>query len=108
MNQILSTKLDKTCPKNRQKASIVPVPDYAKRHNWFQFQFGFSVLVTLFLVAGGVFYFYRLQRQEKFSTQLISNYNISRLYRKQDAVNGMDNATRADNENGLFRYYTNS
>ncbi len=92
MNQILSTKLDKTCPKTR---------------HWFQFQFSFSILVTLLLMAGGVFYFYRLQREEKFSTQLISNYNISRLYSDQDKKQE-NNVAVADNENGLFRYYPNS
>ena len=87
---ILSTKLDKTSSKIPQT-----------RH-WFQFQFSFSVFIMLVLISGGVFYFYRLQREEKFSTQLISNYNISRLY------NNQNNIAVADNENGLFRYYPNS
>ncbi len=84
-----------------------PTLGHPRTRHWFEFQFGFSVLVTLLLVAGGVFYFYRLQRQEKFSTQLISNYNISRLYSNQDK-NEDDYTAKADNENGLFRYYTNS
>lgn len=67
MNQILSTKLIK----NRKK--------YNKK-KWFKIQFIFSISITIILMFILFYYFNFLRQNENFSNDLISNYNIYKLY----------------------------
>lgn len=67
MNQILCTKLNKNVNK-------------LKRKNWFKFQFIFSILTIVILVCCGFGYFYYLKKKENFSNNLLSNYNMYKLY----------------------------
>lgn len=83
MNQILSTKLEKSNPLSEKK-------------NWFKFQFIFSISILTTLTLVGVFYFYSLQKKEKFSNHLIANYNIYRLY------SHTENKEATEAPNGLF------
>lgn len=64
MNQILVTK-----SKNK-----------IKKKNWFKLQFLFSTTILLILIISLFIYFQNLQKEEKFSKNLIANYNIYRLY----------------------------
>lgn len=86
MNQILSTKLEKQTKKLEKK-------------NWFRFQFTFSVLIVSSLLLIGGFYWYHLQKEEKFSNHLIANYNIYRLYQNS---NDEKESLEEENANGLF------
>lgn len=67
MNQILSTKLELTRKTSEKKI-------------WYKFQFIISISFMIVLIFCGIFYFYRLERKEDFSNNLIENYNIYRLY----------------------------
>ena len=86
MNKILSTKLEQN-KKNTE------------RKNWFQFQFTFSIFIIIVLICSGFYYFYHLTKKEDFSNNLISSYNIYRLYSSA--------REEPDQEisNGLFRNY---
>lgn len=84
MNQILSTKLEK----NRKNS---------EKKNWFKFQFTFSIFIMVISIFCGLFYFYHLKKEEDFSNNLISNYNIYRLYSTSE------NNSSQESSNGLFR-----
>lgn len=85
MNQILSTKLEKS-KKNSEKK------------NWFRFQFAFSIFIIVISISCGLFYFYHLKKEENLSNHLISNYNIYKLYSNSKKNNIQETS------NGLFRY----
>lgn len=88
MNQILSTKLEKS-KKN------------PKKKNWFRFQFAFSIFIIVISICCGLSYFYHLKKEEDSSNHLIANYNIYRLY-----SNSGENSSQ-ETSNGLFRNYQN-
>ena len=87
MNQILCTNLGKQDVET------------SKKKNWFKFQFSISMIIITILIFSGIFYFYRLQEKEKISNDLISNYNIYRLYNHS---NNTDNDALQNNLNALF------
>lgn len=100
VNQILSVKL------SQQETPVQPyfpdtTPSLPVRRNWFRFQFVFSLLILVISIFSGGLYFYYLEQQENLSNDLITNYNIHRLY----------SSTQQDNQelfNGLFRHYPNT
>ncbi len=67
MNQILSTTLNQNI-------------NNSKKRKWFKFQFAFSIFSVFALLVGGFFYLNSLQKKANLSNNLISNYNISKLY----------------------------
>ncbi len=67
MNQILSTKLNKNINTN-------------KKQKWFKFQFAFSIFSIFALLISGFMYLNNLKKKANLSNNLISNYNISKLY----------------------------
>lgn len=85
MNQILSTKLNNKT--------------FYEKKRWFKFQFTFSILIMIILILCGAFYLHHLERKEDFSSNLISNYNIYRLY------NNTKNDDETEYSSDLFRYY---
>lgn len=94
MNQILSTELEK----NKNSTFNISYLS-SKKKNWFKFQFGFSIFIILTCFLSGYFYYYYLKKKENLSNDLITNYNIYRLY-----STSKDNSNQ-DNFNGLFRNY---
>lgn len=65
MNQILNTKMPSKKHKN---------------FNFFRLQFSVSIVIVVILI-GSIFYsIYSLQKKEKFSNDLISSYQIYKLY----------------------------
>ncbi len=90
MNQILSTKLEQNKKTSEKKT-------------WFKFQFTFSILIMIVLISAGFFYFYHLTKKQDFSNQLISNYNIYRLYSTTN-----QESSNKESSNGLFRNYRNT
>lgn len=83
MNQILDTKLEKS-----KKDS--------KKRSWFKFQFTFSILFIVISITAGFFYFNHLKKKEDFSNNLITNYNIYKLYHMSE------NNYEQENSNNLF------
>ena len=88
MNQILSTTLNNK-----------------KKKNWFRFQFGISIFIILILICLGIIYYQDLSRKEKISDELVSNYNIYKLYSNQNSEN---TTLVKESINGLFRNYRNT
>lgn len=84
MNQILSTKL-----KSNKNIN--------KKH-FFKFQFILSIILIFLLIVVFVFYINSLNKKQKISNNLISNYNIYKLYSNQVEENVNDTS----NENNLF------
>lgn len=84
MNQILSTKLKSN--KNINKKYF------------FKFQFILSITLIFLLFVVFVFYIISLNKKQKISNDLISNYNIYKLYSNQ-AEDSVDNTS---SENNLF------
>ena len=70
MNQILSTKLKK---------------NYSKK--FFKLQFSFSILAIVTIILFSIFYVNSLIEKEKMSSNIISNYNIYRLYSNPEENN---------------------
>ncbi len=85
MNQILNTKLEKDKKTTEKK-------------NWFKFQFFFSIFIILALIILGGYYLYCLTKKEKFSENLIANYNIYRLYNMPNE----NTTTKPETSNHLF------
>ena len=75
MNQILCTKFKK---------------NYSKK-NFFKLQFSFSILAIVIVILLSIFYINSLVEQEKMSNNVISNYNIYRLYSNTEENNLEDN-----------------
>ncbi len=84
MNQILNTNLNANNNKTNRKK------------NWFKIQFSFSIVFTIMFIICGSYYLYYLGKKEKFSNNLIANYNIYRLY------SSSNNTTYEENSNGIF------
>ena len=81
MNQILCTKIKK---------------NYSKK-KFFKLQFTFSILAIIIIVLLSVFYVNSLIEKEKMSNNVLSNYNIYRLYSNPEEGN-LDN----DISNNIF------
>lgn len=86
MNQILNINLETT---NNNLKKI-------KKKNWFKFQFSFSIITTSILILYVFYYFLNLSKQEYFSKDLMSNYNVYQLYASTS------NRPSQDNSNGVF------
>ena len=103
VNQILNTKFDF----EQDAPSSQPYSPYTSeispnKKNWFRFQFIFSIIIITASIFSGSLYFFNLEKQENQSNNLISNYNIHRLY---------SSSTENDNSetfNDLFRNYRNT
>ena len=85
MNQILSTSLGK------DKKNL-------KIKDWFKFQFSISITIIVIIILICLFYWNYLSKKEKFSDNLISSYQIYRLY------NSTENTTNSEKNvnNSLF------
>lgn len=108
INQILSTGLKKNVNQilsvglSQEETPVQPyfmdtTPNLPVKRNWFRFQFVFSILILVVSIFSGSLYFYYLEQQENLSNDLITNYNIHRLY----------SSSQQDNQelfNGLFRH----
>lgn len=81
MNQILCTKM-----KNKNK-------------NFLKFQFTISVIVLIILIGFIFYHIFSLQKKEKFSSSLIGNYNIYKLYSNYSEDNITDDKSL---ENEIF------
>lgn len=98
MNQILNTKLKKNINQilsidlnknenlglnfHKDKRRFLSYFAYStsKKKKWFKFQLIFSVLIIIISFFCVGVYFYSLERQENLSNNLITNYNIYKLY----------------------------
>lgn len=85
MNQILCTKLDNNSSNLKKK-------------NWFKFQFVFSIFIVTILLGSVFSYLYNLKQKENFSNNLLSNYNIYKLY------SSTHNSENQGTSNELFRH----
>ena len=72
MNQILQTKL-------KNKKSI-----FLKNKKFLKFQLSISILFIIIIVIFISFNTFQLSKSEKYSSQILSNYNITRLYASLD------------------------
>ncbi len=68
MNQILETNL------NNDKTKLI------KSKKILAFQFYFSVFFSIFIISFIIFNIIHLYKQEKYSSQILNNYNITKLY----------------------------
>lgn len=82
MNQILCTKIKK---------------NYSKK--FFKLQFTFSILAIFVIIIFSFFYTNSLIEKEKMSNNIISNYNIYRLYSNSKENDNIDNSTNAISNN---------
>lgn len=106
INQILDMRLEKNVNQilttnystDTNKTSLPSEFSYSasKKKNWFKFQFIFSIFIIFISIFSGYSYFYYLEKKENLSNDLITNYNIYRLY------NTSNNTSSNVNFNGLF------
>ncbi len=68
MNQILQTSLNKK------------FSNFYKFKKFFRFQLFLSIFLIIFIVSFIFFNKYKLYKQERYSSQILSNYNITKLY----------------------------
>ncbi len=68
MNQILQTSLNKK------------FSNFYKFKKFFRFQLFLSIFLIIFIVSFIFFNKYKLYEQERYSSQILSNYNITKLY----------------------------
>lgn len=68
MNQILETKL------NRKKSNLIKLRKILK------FQLYFSIVLILIIGTSILYNTFKLYKQEKYSNQILNNYNITKLY----------------------------
>ena len=79
MNQILQTKL-------KNKKSI-----FLKNKKFLKFQLSISILFIIIIVIFISFNTFQLSKSEKYSSQILSNYNITRLYASLDTNSSSTN-----------------
>ena len=79
MNQILQTSLNKK------------FSNFYKFKKFFRFQLFFSVFLIIFITSFIFFNKYKLYKQESYSSQILSNYNIAKLYSDLDTSDIISN-----------------
>lgn len=70
MNQILQTNLNN----NNKNSNLV------KFKNILKFQLYFSIILGIIIVVSISYNVFHLYKQEKYSNQILNNYNITKLY----------------------------
>lgn len=98
VSQILNTKFDF----EQDDSSLQPNSTYISeilpnKKNWFRFQFIFSIFIIIISIFSSVLYISYLEKQENLSNDLITNYNIHRLY------SSPEENENSEIFNGLFR-----
>lgn len=88
MNQILTTKEVNmhSSSKNKQISS-------SKLKKFFKLQFIISITIVLLLITIVIFYIQFLNKKEKSSINLISNYQFSKLYNNENIYNNKSNTS---------------
>lgn len=95
INQILSTNLEKNINQILSGNIKEPYISYEtyKKKNWFKFQFVFSIFVISIIIICTHLYFNSLKKKENISNDVLTNYNIYRLYHneKETSSDGTSN-----------------
>lgn len=85
MNQILCTNLK---PQKNKK-------------NFYRFQFTLSIILIIISIIAIILYIYSLNKKQKISNSLLTNYNIYRLYSNQKSTE-IDSETENNNLFGII------
>lgn len=82
MNQILNIDLNKNVDTDSDIKNSINVLDSSifVKKNFFKTQFTLSIIAILTIVFSFIYFKYNLSKNEHISTNLISNYNLSKLY----------------------------